>query len=400
LGCPSPRGAVDAVIATTSADPVTTGIDICANNTGTISASAVDSISWYDDQGTLVGTGSTFTSPVLSDTTTYFAVAGTMCPSQQVPATINVQPGSTDPVTTNDSVCTSGSITLTASATDSITWYDDQGNIVGTGSIFITPVLTQTTTYYAVAMDHCPSNQVAAVAIINQVSADPVVLDGSVCGSGVVTLNATAADSITWYDDQGAIVGTGNSFTTPPLTSSAIYFAVAGIACPSQQVAANAIVNSLPTVSLGPDTIQTGSTSYMLDAGIGFTSYLWSNSETTQTITVLLSGDYCVTVTDSNNCSNTDCTYLDFMVGINDMNQQNFISIMPNPTSGNISIHFSTTNDFRKMEVMDETGRLIFTKKISGIAFLDLDLSTVAKGVYFLRFEGDNAVKTERIIIE
>jgi len=400
LGCPSPRAAVDAIIATTSPDPVTTGADICANDSATISAVAADSISWYDDLGILVGTGSVFITPVLTDTTTYFAVAGSMCPSQQIPAVINVQPGSADPVTTNDSACASGSLTLSASAVDPITWYDDQGTVVGTGPTFTTPVLTTSTTYYAVAMDHCPSNQVPAFAIINQISADPVVTDGSVCGSGVVTLFATSPDTITWYDDQGAIVGTGNSFTTPVLDSSAVYFAVAGTACPSQQVAVNAVVNALPTVSLGPDTIQTGSLSYDLDAGVGFISYLWSTTETTQLITVTTSGDYCVTVTDSNNCSNSDCVYLDFMVGIHNLNQESVVTILPNPTTGNVSINFSTTHDFKEMQMLDETGRLVFSKIISGRAFVDLDLSSVAKGVYFLRLTGVGALKTERIIVE
>jgi hypothetical protein len=238
------------------------------------------------------------------------------------------------------------------------------------------------------------------MAIINQVSADPVVTDGSVCGSGVITLFATAADSISWYDDQGTLVGTGNSFMTPALTASAVYYAVAGSACPSQQVAVNATVNSLPTISLGPDTIHTGSTNYTLDAGAGFVSYLWSNNETTQTITVTLSGDYCVTITDANNCSNSDCVYLDFMVGMHELNQQSIVTILPNPTTGNVSVHFSATNDFKEMEMLDETGRLVFSRSVSGDAFVDLDLTSVAKGVYFLRLTGANAVKTERIIIE
>jgi hypothetical protein len=400
LGCPGPRAAAEAVIGTTSADPVTTGMDICANNTGTVTATAADSISWYDDQGTFVGSGSVFTSPVLTDTTTYFAVAGTMCPSQQVPATINVMPGSVDPVTTNDSVCTSGILTLTANATDPITWYDDQGTIVGTGSTFTTPLLTSTATYYAVAMDHCPSNQVAALAIVNQVSADPVTTGGSVCDSGVVTLTATSADSITWYDFQGTVVGTGSSFTTPVLTANTTYYAVAGVACPSQQVPAYVTVHVSPTVTLGPDSIQTGAISYVLDAGAGYTSYLWSNSASTQTITVNQTGTYCVTVTDSFGCSNSDCSYIDFMVGIHDINQQSMITMMPNPTTGNISIYFSTTAGFKEMEMMDETGRLIFSRKISGDSYINLDLSTVAKGVYFFRFEGEHTVKTERIILE
>ena len=401
LACPSPRDTVDAVIASTSADPVTTDNNICANNTGTVTATAADPITWYDDQANVVGTGNSFTTPVLTTTTVYYAVAGTQCPSQQVAATINVDPASADPMTTNDSVCTSGSMTLTATAADPITWYDDQGNIVGTGSTFTTPVLTQSAIYYAVAMDHCASNQVPALATVNPVSADPVTTGGSVCGSGTVTLSATAADPITWYDDQGTIVGTGNSFTTPSLTSSAVYYAVAGTVCPSQQIAANATVNTLPSVSLGPDTIHTGNTSYTLDAGAGFSSYLWSTTETTQTITVIgVSGSYCVTITDANNCSNSDCTYLDFMVGINSIDQSVPVIVTPNPSNGNISVSLPISSDFRLLNVVDNTGRLILSRNVSGLKNQNLNLSDLAKGVYFLRLLGEKDVHTQRIIIE
>jgi gliding motility-associated-like protein len=40
-----------------------------------------------------------------------------------------------------------------------------------------------------------------------------------------------------------------------------------------------------------------------LDAGTGYTDYLWSNSETTQTATIASGGDYTVTVVDGNGCS-------------------------------------------------------------------------------------------------
>lgn len=398
LGCPSARDTVDAIIASTSVDPLTTDDNICANHTGTVTATAADSITWYDDQGNIVGTGNSFTSPLLSATTVYYAVAGTMCPSQQIAATINVQAASVDPVTTSDSVCTSGSMTLTATAADPVTWYDDQGNVVGTGNTFVTPVLTQTATYYAVAEDHCPSAQVAAMAIVNAVSADPIPADGSVCGSGTVTLSATAADPVTWYDDQGNIVGTGSTFVTPSLTSSAIYYAVAGIACPSQQVAVNAVVNALPSVSLGPDTIHTFNLNYSLDAGAGFTGYLWSTGATTQTINVSVTGDYCVTVTDVNNCSNSDCTYLDFMVGMGTIETTGF-SISPNPSHGHITVNLAPTAGFTLLNITDEAGRLIQSKNISGLKKQELQLD-IAKGIYFIRLFGEHAVHTERIIIQ
>ncbi len=54
------------------------------------------------------------------------------------------------PVTTSAARCDSGSVTLSASGTGILCWYDDSinGNLLDTGTTFNTPVLGQTTTYY------------------------------------------------------------------------------------------------------------------------------------------------------------------------------------------------------------------------------------------------------------
>ncbi|MBK7966264.1 MAG: PKD domain-containing protein [Bacteroidetes bacterium] len=65
------------------------------------------------------------------------------------------------------------------------------------------------------------------------------------------------------------------------------------------------VINPLPVVDLGPDLGQCG-TSATLDAQNPGLSYLWSNSATTQTITVSNNGTYTVTVTDGFGCSNSD----------------------------------------------------------------------------------------------
>lgn len=55
----------------------------------------------------------------------------------------------TGPVLTGDTVCVSGSVTLTGSGTGTVTWYDSLGILVGTGNTYTTPVINTTTTYYA-----------------------------------------------------------------------------------------------------------------------------------------------------------------------------------------------------------------------------------------------------------
>lgn len=54
------------------------------------------------------------------------------------------------PDVTDATLCGTGSVTLTAGGQGSLTWYDAAtgGNIVNSGSVFVTPSLTSTTTYY------------------------------------------------------------------------------------------------------------------------------------------------------------------------------------------------------------------------------------------------------------
>lgn len=66
-------------------------------------------------------------------------------------------------------------------------------------------------------------------------------------------------------------------------------------------------VLSLPTNSIFPSgttTFCTGNT-VMLDAGNSFSSYSWSTGSSAQVVSVAASGNYSVTVTDVNGCSNT-----------------------------------------------------------------------------------------------
>ncbi|MEP0365480.1 MAG: T9SS type A sorting domain-containing protein [Cyclobacteriaceae bacterium] len=65
----------------------------------------------------------------------------------------------------------------------------------------------------------------------------------------------------------------------------------------------------VPDFDLGSDISQVYNTegnSFELDAGAGFSGYLWSTGETTQQITVTIAGEYIATVTNENGCTATD----------------------------------------------------------------------------------------------
>lgn len=62
----------------------------------------------------------------------------------------------------------------------------------------------------------------------------------------------------------------------------------------------------LPTVDLGSNQVLCDGESTILDAGAGFSSYLWSNGATTQTISTSLGGSFAVTVTNAEGCEGFD----------------------------------------------------------------------------------------------
>ncbi|MEO8147658.1 MAG: PKD domain-containing protein [Bacteroidia bacterium] len=65
------------------------------------------------------------------------------------------------------------------------------------------------------------------------------------------------------------------------------------------------VINPMPSINLGNDTLMCIGDSIILDAGAGFTGYIWSDSSTNQTITVLSQGIYTVEITDGG-CTATD----------------------------------------------------------------------------------------------
>ncbi|MBL0104798.1 MAG: hypothetical protein IPP51_14180 [Bacteroidetes bacterium] len=86
----------------TTAAPTATDASRCGNGTVTLGASGTGTIYWYNaaSGGTQVATGTSYTTPSLSSTTTYYIQTGLNCPSARVPviATINSTPS--NPVTT------------------------------------------------------------------------------------------------------------------------------------------------------------------------------------------------------------------------------------------------------------------------------------------------------------
>lgn len=176
----------------------TTPSSICGNGSVTLQAtSSTGTVNWFSDAvgGVLISTGTSFTTPTLSTTTTYYVNAspsgcltGNRTP---VVATINEIPVVS--VTTPSPICSENTATLSASTTvGTINWYASMtsSSVLATGTSFTTPPLNTTTTFYAEANNNsCQSNRISITVIVNPL---PNVNDESfeICENDSLTLNA------------------------------------------------------------------------------------------------------------------------------------------------------------------------------------------------------------------
>ena len=143
-----------------------------------------------------------------------------------------------------------------------------------------------------------PSSDTATTSI--SIDTIPVVSAGAdvaICTGNNTVLTASGATTYSWSTGQ-----TGASITVDPTTNTT--YTVTGFngACSSTD-SVDVTVHPLPSVSISGTLTYCIGSNTTLDAG-SFVSYLWSNGETTQTISAT-AGNYTVTVTDSNGCSNT-----------------------------------------------------------------------------------------------
>lgn len=141
--------------------PVVAGVTVCAGSPATIAVASPQSNITYNLYGPTgnapIATNTTgvFTTPAVTAQTTFYveAASGTAV-SSRTPVTVSVNPSAplATITTTNQTINAGQNTTLlaTAEAGNTIAWFDAAtgGNQVGSGSSFITPTLTATTTYY------------------------------------------------------------------------------------------------------------------------------------------------------------------------------------------------------------------------------------------------------------
>ncbi|GAB3691860.1 hypothetical protein GCM10027592_10210 [Spirosoma flavus] len=273
---------------------------ICAGQSATLTASG--GASYTFSTGEINTTGILSVTP--ANTTTYSVTAsgGTNCISfASGTVTVNPIPNPTV-LPSSASICTGGSVVLTASGGTSYTL--SNGTTSASGSFTVSPTVSTTYTVTVSNGNGCISTTTVAVTVnpLPNVVFTPTV--GTICVGQSTTLVATGANSYTYSNGN---INFGGMLIVAPTSTTA--YSVTGLSTAGCSATASAtiIVNQPPTPALTNATICVGQSATLTASG--GTSYSFSTGETNTTgilsVTPANTTTYSVTVANASGCRST-----------------------------------------------------------------------------------------------
>jgi hypothetical protein len=93
---------------------------------------------------------------------------------------------------------------------------------------------------------------------------------------------------------------------------------------------------------------------------------------------------------------------VDCLIGMDEAVAMEGIDIYPNPSNGFFNLNFHGTKDDFNLEVRDIDGKLVYEDrlKVNGKLSRKLDFSEFAKGVYFIKLQGEDSLLIDKLVIQ
>ena len=110
-------------------------------------------------------------------------------------------------------------------------------------------------------------------------------------------------------------------------------------------------------------------------------------------------GTYQMTGEDEYGCPQEYVLTLVHNSGINEVESEYSIALYPNPTTSNATLSVKGLNEEATVIVTDQAGRVISTTTLAlGQETMEVETSKLASGVYYIRIQTANSVRTEKLI--
>ncbi|NBV68260.1 MAG: hypothetical protein EBR74_06955, partial [Flavobacteriia bacterium] len=190
---------------------------------------------------------------------------------------------------TSQVLCNGGTGLVTVTAAGGTPNYTGQGTFT---------VIAGTYAYTVTDANGCTANTTITIAQPNPLQAVAAVTSPIVCNAGTGVINISGTGGTAPYTGTGNFTVSAGTYTYPITDANGCASSVTiTISQPS------VLSLSLTQINVNCNGFATGSITANPAGGQGPYTYLWSNGQTTQTISSLLAGTYTVTVTDFLGCT-------------------------------------------------------------------------------------------------
>ncbi len=142
---------------------------------------------------------------------------------------------------------------------------------------------------------------------------------------------------------------------------------------------------------------------HLLDAGGDFASYLWNGISGSRTYTATEYGWYLLEVIDPYGCAGKDSLYLMLSNHLEELQLPGNIIVFPIPADDKLNMEYrSNVRENYMLEIFNAMGSMILVREYKDVNEIleTLDVSGMAKGLYYLRLRSGYRQSIKQIIIE
>jgi hypothetical protein len=160
----------------------------------------------------------------------------------------------------------------------------------------------------------------------------------------------------------------------------------------------------LPVVDIGngQDTIASD-LPLTLNAGSGFSSYLWQDMSTGQSYTVTETGLFWITVSNSHGCQGSDSVYVTSTTPVIELETLERVQIYPNPVKDilHVDLEMNVRRDII-IELYSMSNVLVYRGELNlqGATETQIDVQGMAPGVYALRITANKRPYNYLVVVE
>lgn len=296
-------------------------------------------------------------------------------------------------------VCVGSSASLTAGGATSYTWNTGDN----TASIVVTPSVSTSYTVSGTTTAGCVSTATTEVVVITS-TPTITVSSATICSGHSATLTATGASSYTWSN----AANTSSIIVAPTTNTSYLVYGELSGCVGTFSNSADVTVNPTPVITPTATTIGFYGVICHFDQYIvsatGASTYSWSTEDSAPSLTLgptNSAGNYTYEVTGTNSLgcvANAQLTVTVILcTGIAQYTEL-LTAISPNPAKETIELSF-TTGANKNINIINALGEIVYSKNTNEQT-VNVNVSTLPKGIYFVTITSNNQKAIKKLIVE